>query len=114
MSADIRLFHTKAAIIIGVLLNRGAIDDRRRGYRVENPVVVIVGGESVSLMPMYTLTVEREYVIPDDTLLYAVPMTPSEGLREAYEKKYAPAPVEVSAGFGLTTYPSEKPADLSN
>jgi hypothetical protein len=109
MIGQVRLFHTKAAIVIGVMRHRRPLEDSivgsRMGTIVENPVVVIVGGESVSLMPMYTLTVERSYFIPDDTMLYGASMTPSEGLADAYAKKYAPvAPVE---GFGLTTYPKD-------
>ena len=103
MNGEVKLFHTKTAIIVGV--DRGRRQERGMvGSNVENPVVVVVGGENISLMPMFTLTVERTYFIPDETLIYGAPMTPAPGLEEAYKKKYDP--VVPSGGIELTTSPS--------
>lgn len=99
-----RLFHTKSAIIIGE--DRGRVQlHGMMGTQVENPVVVIVGGENISLMPMFTLTVERVYFIPDITLLYGISMAPAPGLIDAYNKKYGPD-LAIGGGIELTTSPS--------
>lgn len=101
---EVKLFHTKTAIIIGV--SRGRVNVQgMMGTKVENPVIVVVGGESISLMPMFTLTVEQEYFVPDLTLLYGVPMTPAPGLTDAYEKKYKPVAAAGLGGIELTTEP---------
>ena len=103
MSVDIKLFHTKTAIIIGV--DRGRCQLRgSMGWNVDNPVIVVVGGDKISLMPMFTLTVETTYFIPEDTFLYGAPMTPAPSLVEAYEKKYLPSQAP-TGGIELTTDP---------
>lgn len=99
---EVKLFHTKAAIIVGVSRGRTQMHGMM-GTKVENPVIVVVGGESISLMPMFTLTAERVYFIPDITLLYGAAMTPAPGLVDAYEKKYQP--VDEGGGIELTTSP---------
>lgn len=107
MSAVIKLFHTKTAIIVGVDRGRNQVRGSM-GWNVENPVIVVVGGDKISLMPMFTLTVEATYFIPEDTLIYGVPMTPAPSLVEAYEKKYLPA-VAPAGGIELTTAPAPQP-----
>lgn len=103
-TGEIKLYHTKAAIIIGV--HRARVQQQgMMGSMVENPVIVVVGGEKVSLMPMFTLTVEQTYFVPDITLLYGTPMTPAPGLMDAYEKKYLPAEAP-AGGIELTTAPA--------
>ena len=55
MSGAIKLFHTKTAIIVGVHRKRTQLKSMM-GSHVENPVIVVVGGDKISLMPMFTLT----------------------------------------------------------
>ena len=99
------LIHTASAIIVGEMLTRRAQRHHVMGIIVANPVGVIGGAGNVNLMPMFTLTVENEYFIPESNLLYGDPMTPTQGLVDAYNAKYAPAPSSIE----LTTFPSPAP-----
>ena len=112
-SRKVALYHTKTAIIVGVHRERTQLKSMM-GSRVENPVIVVVGGDKISLMPMFTLTAERVYFIPDETLLYGVPMTPAPGLVEAYTAKYLPEDAPGMGGIELSTSPARAPgASLS-
>lgn len=102
----LKLFHTTHAIIIGEYQGKANLQGQQ-GHNVENPVVVMVGEKAVNMMPMFTLTEERVYFIPSSTLLYAVPMSPSPQLVEAYTARYAPQKEETQQGWELSTAPKQ-------
>ncbi len=101
---DIRIWHTKNGIIMGVFAGRTMVSNRACDS-VTNPVIVVVNDKGVNMMAIYTLTVEDAYPIPLDTLIYARSMTPSSRLIEVYLSKYMPGEAP-AMGVGLTTYPS--------
>lgn len=101
---DLRLWHTKNGIIMGIFSGASMVAGRSC-EQVTNPVIVVVNGEGANLMAIYTLTAENVYNIPVDTLIYARSMVPSQRLERAYRSKYMPGELP-AMGVGLTTYPS--------
>lgn len=100
---SLAIFHTTSGILLGKALER-KLYQQMMGTFVQRPVVVLANTDTVTLIPMYTLTVEDTYFIPDHTLLYAVSHTPAENLVKIYEEKYLK---EDTSSFDLTTTPAK-------
>lgn len=100
------IFHTTSGILLGEVIER-KMNQQMMGTFVRRPVVVIASTDTVTLLPMYTLTVEDTYFVPDHTLLYAVAHTPAENLVKIYEEKYLKPQEESATTFDLTVSPAK-------
>lgn len=106
MSKALRLYHTTGGMILGEEVTR-QMKHMVMGSMVRRPVVVVTNSDTVTLIPMYTLTESELYFIPDHTLLYGEPMKPAENLAATYAQKYLAPPPE--GGIELSTSPAPQP-----
>lgn len=110
---NVKIFHTSNGILMGVHQGTGWCQSASRagtdrpGHKVKKPVIVVVNGEGANMMAIYSLTESDEYFVPEDTMIYGTPMTPSSRLRETYLAKYWPQEEAPAMGLELSTSPRQ-------
>ena len=111
MTTKIALFHTAHGTYIGQHLSRDARNvNGRICESVRRPALISFTNNSITLIPIFTMTVDDVYTFPREDLVFGAPMAPSESLAAAYSAKYVDAEisaVQPSDPVELTTFPKE-------
>ena len=101
----VKVYHTQAGIIVGYDSGTEMVG-QQICHVVENPVMLTITENNVSMMPFFTITKTGRYLLPRDTLTFAKPMEPNEKLEESYLKAYGPQRQDDDGGMELTTAPT--------